>query len=929
MKNYLLLLFFLLGGMLYAQKPNIVIIVSDDQSFNSIGYTSQGAVYTPTIDRLAREGMIFTNAHHPVTVCSPSRYSMFTGKFSGRCVGENYLEKFPPGTLTRTENSCELTLTEQHLGNILKENGYATGFVGKSHIMEHDILALGNWPSYGLQTYGQGDDPYDPAVSAKMRHNHDVYQSIVRSYGFDYADGIYMANVKELRNDALNIHNLEWTVDKARKFIEQEKDNPFFLYFSTTLHHGPAPWGVREGEYWASFDADPKLTGEGFIDTTWDFMPTRQEIQDRYVGEGLPEKDAYALLLDEGVKAIHNKILELNLDESTLLIFMPDHGMWRHGKATLYDYGLKVPMLMYWKGTITAGSVYDGLIQTVDFLPTILEMAGIEEPAGLKTDGMSLKSIIESGTGEAHSSLFGELGYSRAVKTKDWKYIAIRYPEDVQEKIDRGDTWIGFKGGTLEYPYLTQNSHLGYYASLRNPLYFELDQLYDLNADSAETVNVSDQHPEVLAQMRELLAGYLQSFPDRPFGEFTLTPADPPFRAHTPLPFHRATDINNTPTLTWTSEHKTTSHDIYFGTINPPPFAVNQESGGFDPGRLENTTTYYWRIDEKNGNGTTTGNVWSFTTGSKLAGKTSNPSPEFRAEHVRKNTFLSWEAAANASSYKLYMGTESLKFIADLGDLSYDPGYLKSSTLYFWRVDAVNAEGEVTEGDVWAFTTGYGNIAPEAEVAVSSTSDSLTFAGSNVKDGIYLIGNIGEWKSDGESKPWLELSWAEPAVVDHIHLYDRVGSSSQILNGEITFSDGTSIETGMLVSNGSINTFEFAPREVSSLKLSIHEGNGEIGLAEIEVFDTVMYQPESSVPPDLLHFIISPNPSPEKQILLSGLPQNGRNQIFIYNLFGELTCVCEKEGTQLHLDLSGLRAGIYFVRVNNSLCHQSRKLILL
>jgi arylsulfatase A-like enzyme len=336
---------------------------------------------------LAQNGMRFTNAHHPVTVCSPSRYSMLTGKYSGRCQGEEYLAKFPLGTPTRTENNCELNATELHLGNILKANGYRTGFVGKSHIMEHDILSVANWPSYGLQTYAQGDDPYDPAVDAKMKHNHDVYQSIVRSYGFDYADGIYMANVKELRNDALNIHNLEWTVDKARTFIEQEKDHPFFLFFNTTLHHGPVPWARTDGVYWSSFDADPKLTGEGVIETPWDFMPSRQEIQDQYIAAGFPENEAYALLLDEGIKAIYDKIVELNLDENTLILFIPDHGMWRHGKATLHDFGLKVPMLMYWKGTIAAGSVYDGLVQTVDFLPTILELAGIETPAGLETDG--------------------------------------------------------------------------------------------------------------------------------------------------------------------------------------------------------------------------------------------------------------------------------------------------------------------------------------------------------------------------------------------------------------------------------------------------------------------------------------------------------------------------------------------------------------
>ncbi|MCF8392230.1 MAG: sulfatase-like hydrolase/transferase [Bacteroidales bacterium] len=693
MKNILPILGVLLPSVLSAQKPNIVIIVSDDQSFNSIGYTSGGAVYTPTIDMLAKNGMIFTNAHHTVTVCSPSRYSMLTGKFSGRCEGEEYLSKFPLGTLTRTENNCELTLSEKHLGKILKENGYTTGFVGKSHIMEHDILNVSNWASYGLQTYALDADPYDPVTDAKMKHNHSVYQSIVRSYGFDYADGIYMANVLELKNTALNVHNLEWTVDKARKFIDQEKDNPFFLFFSTTLHHGPVPWGVSGGEYWSSFDADPKLTGEGVVDTIWDFMPSRQEIQDNYIAKGFPEKDAYTLLLDEGVKSIYEKIVELNLDENTLIIFMPDHGMWRHGKATLHDYGLKVPMLMYWKGKITAGSVYDGLVQTVDFLPTILELTGIAQPNGLETDGISLKSIIETGTGEAHSSLFGELGYSRSVKTKDWKYIAVRYPENVQDKIDRGETFSGYEGEILEYPYLTQNSHLGHYASINNPHYFELDQLYDLNADSAETVNCFDQYPEVVAQMREMLSGYLKSFENRPFGEFTLSTEDPPLRAHTPLPLNGAVDAEITQILKWTSEYKATSHDVYFGTSNPPPFIGNQDTLDFDPGTLQSNTRYYWRIDERNSSGATAGNLWSFvakSTGANYVAKSGIKSIEvFPNPAMGKLITLSGLKAGEQNQINIFNINGELKMVYEAVESNVD---LDISTLkkgvYFIQINS-------------------------------------------------------------------------------------------------------------------------------------------------------------------------------------------------------------------------------------------------
>jgi arylsulfatase A-like enzyme len=913
---------------LVGQQPNIVMIISDDQSFNSIGYTSNNSVYTPTIDMLAENGMIFTNAHHPVTVCSPSRYSMLTGKYSGRCEGEEYLNLFPPGTLTRTENNCELKQGEEHIGSILQANGYTTGYVGKSHVMEHKILRTSNWPSYGLQTYGQTADPYDPAVSARMKHNHSVYQSIVRSYGFDYADGIYMANVKELHNDALNIHNLEWTVDKARKFIEQEKDNPFFLLFSTTLHHGPVPWANKDGKYWSSFDADPKLTGEGYIDTTWDFMPTRQEMLDKCVAAGFPLNTAYTLLLDEGIKAIYSKIKELNLEENSLLIYMPDHGMWRHGKATLHDYGLKVPLVMYWKGTIIPGTVYNGLIQSVDFLPTILDIAGIEQPFGFKTDGMSLKSIIETGSGEGYTSLFSELGYSRAVKTKDWKYIAIRYPESVQTEIDNAETFPAFDGGTISYPYLTNNSHLGYHAARNNPHYFEVDQLYDLNADSAETVNLVDDHPEVVQQMRELLSEYLLTFENRPFGEFTLTGTGKPFRAHSPVPRNGATNVEANQVLSWNSEYKTTSHDVYFGTTNPPPLTGNQTADDFDPGLLSGNTTYYWRIDEKNMNGTTQGNTWSFTTGSTIAAVPQNPTPVYNASHVRKNTVLRWEKSDHASNYKVYFGIGGVEHVADVYEEVYDPGYLRSNKFYFWRVDAVNNDGVVTYGTPWAFTTGFGNIAPEAAVSVSSEFDNTNFDRHNVVDGIYLIGNIGEWKSDGESTPWLELNWAESAVVDRVNLYDRVGGSSQITEGMLEFSDGSKINTGTLPSDGSKKIFEFSPREISWLKLSVSQGTGEIGLSEIEVYDTVMYTTSSAFTAESNGFKIFPNPSTGKQITLSGLLESEPNTIYIYQIDGQLSAILRSDKEEVQIDLSGFKDGLYLIRVNNKRYDRIRKLII-
>jgi len=209
----------------------------------------------------------------------------------------------------------------------------------------------------------------------------------------------------------------------------------------------------------------------------------------------------------------------------------------------------------------------------------------------------------------------------------------------------------------------------------------------------------------------------------------------PPGKATNPSPSHQATGVSITADLSWTAGSGATSHDVYFGTDSTPDageFEGNQGGTTYDPGTLSYNTTYYWRIDEKNAGGTTTGDVWSFTTEQEPQnppGKATNPSPSHQATSVSINADLSWTAGSGATSHDVYFGTDSTpdagEFKGNQGGTTYDPGTLGYETTYYWRIDEENAYGTTT-GDVWSFTTevesGGGGQAPVADFFVVPTS---------------------------------------------------------------------------------------------------------------------------------------------------------------------------------------------------------------
>ncbi len=178
-----------------------------------------------------------------------------------------------------------------------------------------------------------------------------------------------------------------------------------------------------------------------------------------------------------------------------------------------------------------------------------------------------------------------------------------------------------------------------------------------------------------------------------------------PCKATVPSPPGGGTNVGLSAMLSWTAGVGAASHNVYFGTTSPGTLRGNQAGTTFNPGALTAGTTYYWRIDEVNVTGTTTGDVWSFTTvPPSPPGKATNPSPANNATNINIQSSLAWTAGSQAASHNVYFGTTSPgTFRGNQSGASYSPAMIPFTT-YFWRIDEVNAGGATT-GDVWKFTT--------------------------------------------------------------------------------------------------------------------------------------------------------------------------------------------------------------------------------
>ncbi|MHC4122786.1 MAG: sulfatase family protein [Planctomycetota bacterium] len=489
-----------IGKNIITTKPNIILIYSDDQPLKNVGCYG-GKVLSPHIDSLARNGIMFNNFYISSAVCSPSRFSILTGKYASRA--KSIQRKFPTGGPVNIGWESHVYGEKYTIGHILQAAGYRTGMVGK-------------WMQgqKRLKRFKADVDPNDPETKEIMQRNYDNLIQSVKSCGFDYAASAYTTNVGyPYRDDdgylpkPMRHHNMEWVTKGTLDFIEQNKNKPFFLYMPTTLIHSPHPK--------LSIKSDPRYTPAGILDKAPDVQPSRTSVLERVKKAGLNENSVGVTWLDDGVGAVLKKLDQLDIADNTIVIFASDNGV--RGKFSCYDAGARMPFIIRWPAVIKKASTCNKLVSNVDIVPTLLEICGVKPPQDLLLDGQSFSAIL-TGKKYKRDSLFLEITTERAVVTDDGlKYIAVRYLPEIQEKVNKGEKFSHWckptdSEGRMEHTYKAEKHY---------PAYFDQDQLYDLNTDPHEQHNLAGlpQYQKKLKKMKKFLKQYCENLPHT-FGEF-------------------------------------------------------------------------------------------------------------------------------------------------------------------------------------------------------------------------------------------------------------------------------------------------------------------------------------------------------------------------------------------------------------------------
>lgn len=512
------------------KKPNIVFFIADDMYPWMFNNTAEGKNkngkplnLTPTLDKMAKEGVWLENMKVVSPVCTPSRYNTLTGNYASRATNEAFLgfTKQNSGQTVIQWNSY-IVPGQKTMGTYFQDLGYKTGFVGKNHIIE-SLSQVGD----GGEKPELDANPNDPKVKEGLEYRYKELQKDIKKSGFDYADKLYHNNPNWLGIRALAYQNMDWIAEGGVEFIKQYKDNPFMLYIASTLPHAPLKADL-------SWKADRRITPKGILEKAPNVLPQPavESIQKRIKAAGLEGKNKENILwLDDAVGALFNQLEKEGVLDNTIVVFFNDHG--QNFKGTLYEGGVNSQAFIWKKGGFKVGNTLKDPVSNVDFLPTLLDFAG--KPNDDSFDGKSFKPALEGKEYKGRTSFYHELGYARAVVKDGFKYYAVRYPKwatelTTEQRKDTLDKYTKFRESFGEHgisnnpndPYgqlemVPGGGGAEHNAYLNHPHFTEPDQLYDLKNDPEEKINLinNPKYKEKLELLKKELQLYVNSLPGK------------------------------------------------------------------------------------------------------------------------------------------------------------------------------------------------------------------------------------------------------------------------------------------------------------------------------------------------------------------------------------------------------------------------------
>jgi len=487
MKPLVLLLALVLTLQANARQPNIVFILADDLGPGDLGCYGQKIIRTPNLDRMAAEGMKFTQHYCGNAVCAPSRCVLMSGLHPGHAfIRDNRqaddAKGLPKMGKPEHEGQFPIPADTVLIPQVLKPLGYATGGFGKWGLggpgstgepMKHGFdrwfgyncqgVAHNFYPTYlwdNDRTIDLKNPPFPAADKLKPDEDPNKPESYARFKGTEYSADLI--------------------AEQALKFARDNKDKPFFLYWPTTVPHVAlqVPDDSLQ-EYLGKFEDPPYPGGKGYLPH---FKP----------------KAAYAAMItrmDREIGRMVALISELGLDDDTIFVFVSDNGPLtgthqglagtdcaffnsnesrRDGKGTLYDGGFRSPCIVRWKGKIKAGSTSDRVTGFEDWMPTLLELAGAKDKTP-RTDGISFAGTLRGEKQTEREFLYREFpsyGGQQMLRMGEWKLVR----RNLMPK------------GKAKAAAMTE-------------------ELFNIAQDPAETKDVAAEHPDLIVKMKGIMAG--------------------------------------------------------------------------------------------------------------------------------------------------------------------------------------------------------------------------------------------------------------------------------------------------------------------------------------------------------------------------------------------------------------------------------------